>query len=108
MLCWVYQTVFCHVTLTLVGFFGKNVTFERFLVGNEPCGGYLEALLCAGVCFNFWHCITCNSYSLLAFRTDGNLWSLVGNDPKKHFSFSGGKDRDKQGNLQTIFNDKSV
>ena len=90
-----YHAIFGHVTLTLGGFLGEDVPFERFLEGNEPGGGYLEALLGAGVCFNFWHCITGYSYSLLApprgRRTFRALWEM---SVKRTFLFRAAKIRE--------------
>lgn len=74
-----YCTINAHITLTLVGFFGQNVTFESFLESDFTRTGNFKALFCATVGFNLWHCITFFSYSLLALRTDGDLWSHVGN-----------------------------
>ena len=77
--CIADHTVEAHVTLTLGGFFGEDVSFESFLESDLTATGDLEALLGAGVGFNLWHYITVLSYSLLALRTAGDLWSLVGN-----------------------------
>jgi hypothetical protein len=67
-------------TLALVAFFGKNVTFESFLKGNFSCSGYLEALLSAGVCFNFRHKNNpVKNYTLLVVRTGEHLLNLTGN-----------------------------
>ncbi len=35
------------------------MSFKCFLKGDFSCSGHLKALLGAGVCFNFWHCIIC-------------------------------------------------
>jgi hypothetical protein len=75
--------IFTHSTFALGRFFCKNVTFESFLESNFTRTGNFEALFCAAVGFNLWHYITYYRYSLLAFRTDGNLWSLVGNEPEQ-------------------------
>jgi hypothetical protein len=71
--------VFSEGTFALFRFFGENVAFKRFLVGDLPRAGYLEPFFRARVRFNFWHYYIINFYTLLAFRTGGNLWSLVGN-----------------------------
>jgi hypothetical protein len=55
------------------------VALERFLVGDLPGAGYLKPFLGTRVCFYLWHFFNINFYTLLAFRTGGNLWSLVGN-----------------------------
>lgn len=73
------HAVNAHVTLALRGFFGEDVSFESFLESDFTGAGNLEALLGAGVGFYLWHYITVFSYSLLALRTAGDLWSHVGN-----------------------------
>jgi len=73
------HTIEAHITLTLGCFFGEDVSFESFLESDLTATGDLEALLGAGVGFYLWHYITVFSYSLLALRTAGDLWSLVGN-----------------------------
>ena len=55
------------------------MSFKSFLKSNFSCTGYFKALFCAGVGFNLWHYTKFYFYTLLASRTDGNLWSLVGN-----------------------------
>jgi hypothetical protein len=77
----VNSTIFAEGAFTFLGLFGKNVTFKRLLVGNLSRAGYFEPLFCARVSFNFWHYLVINFYTLLAFRTGGLLWSLVGNHP---------------------------
>ena len=72
-------TIFSQRTFALLRLFGKNVAFKRFLVSDLARAGYLEPLFCARVGLNFWHYSIINFYTLLAFRTGGNLWSLVGN-----------------------------
>jgi hypothetical protein len=64
--------------------------FEGLLESNLTATGYFKTLLSAAVGFYLWHLFNnflC--YSLLAFRTAGHLWSLVGNT--KRLLFSGGK-----------------
>jgi hypothetical protein len=55
------------------------VSFKRSLVRNFTGAGYFKALLGAGVCSNFWHFYLFTFTPLPASRTDGNLWSHVGN-----------------------------
>lgn len=95
-----HDTVFTHSTLAFFGLFGEDVTFESFLVSDLTATGNFEALLGAAVGFNLWHYITFFSYSLLAPQNDGNFLSRVGNVWKKSFSFSGGKDKGKQGDFE--------
>ena len=72
-------TVFSEGTFALFRLFGENVAFKRLLMRDLSRAGYLEPLFCARVSFNFWHFLYVNFYTLLAFRTGGHLWSLVGN-----------------------------
>ena len=74
-----YRTVYPQGAFALLGFLGKNVAFKRFLVCDLPRAGDLEPFLGTGVCFNLGHYRMFYFYTLLAFRTGGNLWSLVGN-----------------------------
>lgn len=74
-------TVLAESAFTFFRLFGKNVAFKRLLVSDLSRAGYLEPFLCARVSFNLWHYFVINFYTLLAFRTGGNLWSLVGNHP---------------------------
>ena len=74
-----HNTIFSEGTFALFRLFCKNVTFKRLLVGDLSRAGYLEPLFCARVGLNFWHYCVIYFYTLLAFRTGGNLWSLVGN-----------------------------
>jgi hypothetical protein len=97
-----HNTIHTHVAFALGTFFGKNVTFKSFLESNYTGAGNFKALLGAAVGFNHWHYITVLSYSLLAFRTFGNLAeALLGMLQKKSSSFSGGKDGLYSGNCQT-------
>ncbi len=75
----VNSTIFAEGAFTFLRLFGKNVSFKRLLVGNLSRAGYFEPLFGARVSFNFWHYLYINFYTLLAFRTGGHLWSLVGN-----------------------------
>ncbi len=95
-----YHPIFTHGTLAFFGLFGEDVTFESLLVSDLTGTGNFEALLGAAVGFNLWHYITFFSYSLLAPQTVGNFLSLVGNVWKKSFSFSGRKDKGKQGKIE--------
>ena len=74
-----HNAIFSEGTFALFRFFSKNVTFKSFLVSDLSRAGYLEPLFSARVGFNFWHYFVINFYTLLAFRTGENLWSLVGN-----------------------------
>jgi hypothetical protein len=71
--------ILVQCAFTLLGFLSENVTFKRFLVSDLTSSSYLEALFGTGVRFYLWHFYIFNFYTLLAFRTGGNLWSLVGN-----------------------------
>jgi hypothetical protein len=51
----VNHTILAECTLAAFGFFGKNVTFERFLVCDLPRARYLEPFLGTGIRFNLWH-----------------------------------------------------
>ncbi len=53
-----YYTIFTQTAFTFSCFFGKNVTFESFLIGNFTGSGNFKALLGAAVGFNLWHYIT--------------------------------------------------
>jgi hypothetical protein len=75
----VNSTILAKGAFTLLRLFGKNVAFKRLLVGNFSRAGYFEPFFRARVGFNLWHYFVINFYTLLAFRTGGNLWSLVGN-----------------------------
>jgi hypothetical protein len=55
------------------------VSFERFLVSDLSCAGYFKPFFGTGIRFNLWHLIPFYCYTLLAFRTGGHFWSLVGN-----------------------------
>ena len=55
------------------------MTLERFLVSDLTSSSYLETLFGTGIRFYLWHFYMFDFYTLLAFRTGGNLWSLVGN-----------------------------
>jgi hypothetical protein len=77
-----HYPVFVQRTFALFRFFGKNVTLKRFLVCDLSCACYFEPFLGTGISLNFWHGqLQFNFYTLLAFRTGGHLWSLVGNPP---------------------------
>jgi len=67
------------------------VAFKRFLVSDLSRAGYFKPLFCARVGLNFWHYSIINFYTLLAFRTGGNLWSLVGNQYRFRCTETGGK-----------------
>ncbi len=78
-----HHPVEAEIALALFGLFGEDVSFERFLVGDQAAACDPEALLGAGVGFYLWHVITCYRYSLLAPRTVGNFLSHVGNTGKE-------------------------
>lgn len=75
----VNSTIFAEGAFTFLRLFGKNVSFKRLLVGDLSRACYFKPLFCARVCFNFWHYLYVYFYTLLAFRTGGHFWSLVGN-----------------------------
>lgn len=70
-----------------LGLFCEYMTFKRLLVRDLTRAGYLEPFFSTRVGLDFWHYFIINFYTLLAFRTGGNLWSLVGN----HFLLYSGK-----------------
>ena len=74
-----YFSIFVERTLTFLGLFGQNVPLKGFLVGDLPGAGNFEPLFGTGVGLNFWHYLNIYFYTLLAFRTGGNLSGLVGN-----------------------------
>jgi len=47
--------ILAEVAFATFGLFGKNVTFERFLVRDLPGACYLEPFLGTGIRFNLWH-----------------------------------------------------
>lgn len=51
----VNHSILVQMAFAALGFFGKNVTFERLLVCDLPAASYLESLLGAGIRFNLWH-----------------------------------------------------
>jgi hypothetical protein len=51
----VNHTILVQSALTFLGFFGKNVTFERLLMRDLSSTGYLEPLLRTGIGFYLWH-----------------------------------------------------
>jgi len=55
------------------------VSLEGFLVGNFSRAGYFEPFFCTGIGLNLWHFVRFISDTLLASRSGGNFWSLVGN-----------------------------
>jgi len=60
--------------------FGKNVTFERFLVRDLTSARYLESLLGTGIRFNLWHFnYLFQLYPAGAPDQPGNFSSHVGN-----------------------------
>jgi hypothetical protein len=73
------RTVDPEGSFAFFAFLGKNVSLERFLVGNLPCTGHLEPFLGAGVGFNLWHLLyftfTPCWRSALA-ETYGALWAI--------------------------------
>ena len=74
-----HYAIFVECTFAFLGFFRENVTFKRFLMRDLSWAGYFKPFFCARVGFNFWHYLYVYFYTLLAFRTGGHLWSLVGN-----------------------------
>ncbi len=62
-------------------FLGKNVSFKGFLVRNFTRACYVEALLCAGVCFYFWHVIIIRLrlHPAGGFEQTKHLLNLTGN-----------------------------
>ena len=75
----VHDAVLVEGTFALLRLLGKNVSFKRLLVGDLSRAGYFKPFFGARVRFNLWHYCLFYFYTLLAFRTGGNLWSLVGN-----------------------------
>ena len=55
------------------------MSLESFLKSNFTGTGYFKALFGAGVGFNLWHFLIFYFTPSPASRTDGNLWSHVGN-----------------------------
>jgi hypothetical protein len=55
------------------------VPLERFLVGNFSGAGHLKPLFRTGIGLNLGHFVRFMNDTLLAPRSGGNLWSLVGN-----------------------------
>ena len=74
-----YDTVFVQGAFALFRLLCKNVTFKRLLMRDFARAGYLEPLFGARVGLYLWHFTWFYFYTLLAFRTGGHLWSLVGN-----------------------------
>ena len=72
-----------EVALAFLGFFGKNVTFERLLVSDLAGAGYFEALLGTRVRFDLWHfeCFFCATLMAAPHRRDtyGAGWEGVQN-----------------------------
>jgi len=79
------------------------VSLERLLVSELSSPGHFEPFLGAGVGFNFWHELFIYFYTLLAFRTGGNLWSLVGNQLSCWTIETGGKGNERKFILQHVF-----
>jgi hypothetical protein len=75
----VHDAVLVEGTFALLRLLGEDVSFKRFLVGDLPRAGHFKPFFCARVRFNLGHYCLFYFYTLLAFRTGGNLWSLVGN-----------------------------
>ena len=73
------NTFLTQSAFTLGGFFCKNVTFESFLKSNFPVPVTLKRFLALELVLTFGIIIIFYFYTLLASRTDGNLWSHVGN-----------------------------
>jgi hypothetical protein len=48
-------SLFAEIAFAFLGFLGKNVTFEGFLVGDLPGAGYFEPLLGTGIRLDLWH-----------------------------------------------------
>ncbi len=74
-----HLTGYIQRTLTFFGFFCQDVSLKGLLVGDLSGAGNFEPLFGTGVGLNFWHYFNIYFYTLLAFRTGGNLLSLVGN-----------------------------
>ena len=75
-----HDTILVQSAFTLLGLLGENVAFKRFLVSDLSCAGYFKPFFGTGVSLYFRHDLSMfYFYTLLAFRTGGHLWSLVGN-----------------------------